>query len=490
MPPPALDALVGLLFGLLGGFLLPGRRQRPVGILLLATGAAWLLGSAFPGAVFLHRGPLVHLLVSYPRGRPKGLLEWLVVALGYLGTVEPVGRNQWVTAGLALVVTGVLVNGQRTASGAERRARLTSSAIGVLLMAILGFGAVARLAGADVDPGLVVVYEVALLASGAAVFADLRWGRWNRAAITSLVIDLGRSEHGGGVRDTLARALSDPDLILGFLDPESGALIDESGRPFPPAPAGGRTRTTLRRDGKDFAVVLHAPGALEDPMLLDSVTALTGLAFANARLQADVLARVGEVEASRRRILEVSDRERAALQEDLRAGADHRLDRVGLLLDPAEAELGDLLRESRASLRDFAQGVHPGSLAEGGLAAAYAELARTVPLPVSLDVPDIRFGAGVELSLYFVCAEALTNAVKYAGATLVQVRLVESADRVRLTVSDDGNGGAVLADPGAASGTGLRGLADRLAVIGGTLTVDSPPGHGTTVTAQVPRRLG
>ncbi|MDQ4038906.1 MAG: hypothetical protein M3313_11305 [Actinomycetota bacterium] len=488
MPPAVLDVSVGVAFCVLGVLLLSRRPLRVAGILMVTTGSAWLLGSLFPAAVFLHRGPLIHLLVGYPRGRPRGRLARLVVAIGYLDSVQPLGRNHFATMAVALVVAAVTVAGYQSASGADRRARLTSSVVGVVLMAVLGVGAGARLAGLDVDPELVVVYQTALLASAAVLFADARWGRWDRATITSLVVDLGRSEDARSVRDKLARALSDPALELGFPGPGTGSLVDETGRLVRLTPAeSGREWTKLRHDGQEIGVVNHARGALDDPALLDSVTALTRMAFENVQLQAAVRGRVSDVEASRRRILEVSDRERQALEAELRSGAVHRLERVKRLLDPTDAELFALLQSSRASLRDFARGVHPRSLAAGGLAAACAELAATMPLPVSVDVPDIRLAAEVELSLYFVCAEALTNVAKYAGASQVKVALAESAGRVRLTVTDDGCGGASLDQAGQTEGTGLRGLADRLAVIGGSLAVESPKGHGTSVIAEVPR---
>lgn len=265
--------------------------------------------------------------------------------------------------------------------------------------------------------------------------------------------------------------------------------MDEAGRRTEPTRTGaGRQWTTLRHAGQDIALLGHGAGALDDPALLDSVTALTRMAYANARLHADVLARVSDVDASRRRILEVSDRERQALEAELRSGTEPRLDLVGRLLGPGAGELAALLRASRTSLRDFALGVHPRSLAEGGLAAACADLARTAPLPVSVDVPDLRLAPEVELSLYFVCAEAVTNVVKYADASRVRIQLVEAGDWITLAISDDGGGGAALDGPGDGCGTGLRGLADRLAVIGGTLTIESPQGQGTTVVAEVPRQ--
>jgi signal transduction histidine kinase len=483
-----LDLLVGILLCVLGGVALLSRRRPAVGALVLTIGVCWLWGSAWPAAVFLYRGPLVHLLVSYPRGRPTGRFAQGAVALGYLDAVQLIGRTQWVTAGLAAVVTGIVLADQRRASGAERRARLTSSVVCCVLMAVLGVGAAARLGGVDVDPELFMIFSLVLLASMAVLVVDAMWGRWNRSAITGLVIDLGRAEDSGTVRDKLALALGDPALQIAFIGPDD-ALVDERGRPVRLIEAGpGRVRTTLRSGGQDIADIVHDVGALDDPVLRDSVTALTGMAFDNARLQADLRSLVTRVTASRRRILEVADDERRELATELSAGPDTRLDLVRRMLDPGDSGLLSLLEQSRLSLADFGRGVYPRALAAGGLAAACAELARSASVPVLTDVPDIRLPAQDELTCYFVCAEALTNATKYANATTMRLTMIDTGDVVRLMISDDGIGGAGL--PAAdACGSGLRGLADRLAVIGGTLTVDSPPGLGTTVTAEVPRRL-
>ena len=179
------------------------------------------------------------------------------------------------------------------------------------------------------------------------------------------------------MRDKLALALGDPALQIAFIGPD-GALVDEGGRPVRLIEAGpGRVRTTLRSDGQDIADIVHDVGALDDPVLRDSVTALTGMAFDNARLQADLRSLVTRVTASRRRILEVADDERRELATELSAGPDTRLDLVRRLLDPADSGLLSLLEQSRLSLADFGRGVYPRALAAGGLAAACAELARS-----------------------------------------------------------------------------------------------------------------
>jgi signal transduction histidine kinase len=143
----------------------------------------------------------------------------------------------------------------------------------------------------------------------------------------------------------------------------------------------------------------------------------------------------------------------------------------------AQRELGDALAE----LRELARGIHPAVLTAQGLGPALEALAGRVPLPVELSVAPGRLPDAVEAAAYYVVAEAVTNAVKYAVAERVQVAVARRDGGVVVTVADDGRGGA---DP--AAGSGLRGLADRVEALDGRLTVDSPPGGGTTVTAVLP----
>jgi signal transduction histidine kinase len=148
------------------------------------------------------------------------------------------------------------------------------------------------------------------------------------------------------------------------------------------------------------------------------------------------------------------------------------------LLDSAGAELDAALAE----LRELARGIHPAVLSDRGLDAALETLAHRAPLPVELTRSEHeRLPEAIELAAYFVVAEALTNVAKYASATHAKVNVAQDNGRLVVEVADDGVGGA---DPD--NGTGLRGLADRLAVIEGRLEVDSPPGAGTTIRARIP----
>jgi signal transduction histidine kinase len=148
------------------------------------------------------------------------------------------------------------------------------------------------------------------------------------------------------------------------------------------------------------------------------------------------------------------------------------------LLDGASSELDAALEE----LRELARGIHPAVLSDRGLDAALETLARRAPLPVELnrDARE-RLPESIELAAYFVVSEALTNVAKYADATHAEVNVARRNGKLLVEVTDDGVGGA---DPD--NGTGLRGLADRLAVIEGRLEVESPPGAGTTIRARIP----
>jgi PAS domain S-box-containing protein len=200
-----------------------------------------------------------------------------------------------------------------------------------------------------------------------------------------------------------------------------------------------------------------------------------------------------ELRGSRARIAAAADGARRRIERDLHDGAQQRLVRLSLTLKLArrrttDPEVGELLdeamddlAEATAELRELARGIHPAVLTEGGLEPALTGLAGRVPLPVRLAVPPVRLPASVEATAYFVVAEALTNAARHAQARRAEVTVVVDGGRVVVEVHDDGRGGAA-----AGAGSGLRGLADRVAAADGTLTVRSPPGAGTTLRVELP----
>ena len=202
-----------------------------------------------------------------------------------------------------------------------------------------------------------------------------------------------------------------------------------------------------------------------------------------------------ELRASRTRLVAAGDEARRRLERNLHDGAQQRLVSLSVALRLAQARLaedpegagemlaqaGEELRLALEELRELARGIHPAVLSDRGLAAALRSLADRSPLPVELEAPARRLPEPIEAAAYYVVSEALANVVKHAGATGASVRVAAPDGRVVVEVADDGVGGA---DPG--GGSGLRGLADRVAVLDGRLDVESPPGGGTRVVAEIP----
>jgi signal transduction histidine kinase len=205
-----------------------------------------------------------------------------------------------------------------------------------------------------------------------------------------------------------------------------------------------------------------------------------------------VQARVEELAASRRRILEARDEERRRLERRLQRGTEARLGELATTLRGGQgsasgeqtrdqiAHAEEQLGQTLAELGRLAQGLHPRVLAKHGLADALAALAKDLPLPIDVNVTGSQLPERVAVAAYFVCAEALANVAKHAAGARVAVTVTLAEDRIRVVVADDVGG----ADP--ERGSGLRGLADRVETVGGTLRVESVPGRGTCLAAEIP----
>jgi len=296
----------------------------------------------------------------------------------------------------------------------------------------------------------------------------------------------------------LREVLSDPHLELRFFLPESEMYVDAGGMPASDVAEDGRERTPVERSGQRLGLVLHDPATAEDPTLLRRVVEAGGLAVEIARLRVGLRRQLAEVEASRSRIVTAANEERRRIERDLHDGAQQRLVSIGLALRHAQHEL-DTSAPQRAGktldgalaevavaieeLRELAHGLPPAQL-DAGLGPAFRELARRMPVAVAVKTPGERFERGLEGAAYFIACEALTNAVKHANATRIELSAGRENGKLVVSVADDGVGGAA---PG--PGSGLSGLFDRVAAYGGTLRIESNQGAGTRLTAELPCAL-
>jgi signal transduction histidine kinase/putative methionine-R-sulfoxide reductase with GAF domain len=221
---------------------------------------------------------------------------------------------------------------------------------------------------------------------------------------------------------------------------------------------------------------------------LEKFTELAATAIANAESQS-------ELAASRRRMVAAADDARRRIERDLHDGIQQQLVSLGMELGAVEAALADEegpreqvasvssgLRRAIDDLREISRGIHPAILAHGGLGAALKALARRSQVPVQLTSSlDGRLPERVEVAAYYIVSEALTNVARHSRASVVSVDVAERDEALELSIRDDGVGGA---EP--RGGTGLIGLKDRVEALGGRLTVESPPGHGTRLVVALP----
>jgi signal transduction histidine kinase len=536
--------VVGWGFIGVGLFAWARRPDNRVGMLMAATGFAWFLAAAgysdvplvfsigaVLGSVFFV--VTIHLLLAFPSGSLQSRFERRLVGFGYALTtvlLVPVwlfadpqqldcddcpenvflvhANESLVTTltailnvvGVAVVcaVLVILVRRWRKATAAQRRFLVPVYSAGAAVIVLLVVTVALQAGGLDRE-ALDVVWVSSIVPFGLVpymfLFTLVRARMIQTGAVGELIARMGEAPRRGELRDELARALGDPTLELVYWLPDDERFVDARGHPVQlPAPGSGRGMTRVERDGKLVAAILH--DALVIDTELDAIGAAAGMAIENERLDAELRAKVAELRDSRSRMLRIGLEERRRLERDLHDGAQQRLVSMALgmrlardrmrddpdtaerILDGAGAELEAALEE----LRELARGIHPAVLSDRGLDAALETLARRAPLPVDLNHESYeRLPESIELAAYFVVSEALTNVAKYADASHATVNVARGNGKLLVEVTDDGVGGA---DPD--KGTGLRGLADRLAVIEGRLEVESPPGAGTTIRAKIP----
>jgi signal transduction histidine kinase len=540
------ELAVGVLFVIAG---LLGCARRPasaVGKLLTVAGLVWLLARALVWAgtnsvvfsaglvlVLLPIAFVAHLAVGFPSGRVVVPFERFVVVSSYVVIIAGVafldlsgcpdcarnllaipaetGLGRWLralvlgaTLGAITAFCAVLVGHWRRGSRAARRVLAPVLPTALLYAAVSAANILSEL-GAPVGLGRqwLWVEDVAILAVPVAFLGGLLRSRLARYGVGELVVELGTTV-GGELRSAVSRALGDPSVEIAYWVRDLDGYVDADGRRELPIDDPDRAVTVITRAEERIGALVHDPALREEPGLLDAVCAAAGLAMENQRLHAEVLARLAEVSASRARIVEAADAERRRVERNLHDGAQQRLVTLSLALTIARSRLanetitsvespgshvGELLSEAAEELvlalrelRELGRGIHPAILTEEGLDAALHSLAERSPVPVELSA---QVGAAlpqqVEAAAYYVVSEALANVAKYAGASMVQVTVHRCARNLRVEVADDGTGGAV-----ARPGSGLEGLGDRVAALDGRLVVDSPPGQGTRVRAEIP----
>jgi signal transduction histidine kinase len=513
--------------------------QRRVGALMWAVGATWFiydLGFIYLPlpytfsrlAAGLWQPLLVHLGISFPSGHLRSRLDRTIVAAAYLLYVslslaanafwDPRDANCSICPSNLLLV-------YRDAGLAE--AIQTAGQVAVVLVGAAALTVVvfhwrkASFAGRRaLDPivwaspplvALVLAYDVlgatyfpwlaplAMISLPAAFLTGLIRLRLARAEVGRLIVDLKAAPPPDRFCQALSRTLRDPTLQVLFRLRETGAYVDEEGRPTTvPAAGRGRAVRVLDYAGEPIAMLIHDEALQDDPQLIEAAAAAASIAIENARLQAEVRAQLRAIRESRARIVAAADSERRRLERDLHDGAQQRLASLLLALRRAQVHLGSGIEQPElatalrvaaeeaglalADLRELARGIHPAILTEAGLGPALESLAQRMRVPTIIEAPPARrFPAQVESAVYFIVSEALANVVKHAQASAVHVSIRDNEAELVVRVRDDGVGGAT-----AKRGGGLQGLADRVGALDGTLEVISRAGAGTAIVASIP----
>jgi signal transduction histidine kinase len=511
------------------------RPANRVGALMTWTGFAWLLNTflasdvpvVFTLAVLgsnLYLAACVHLLLAYPDGRVPTLFQRRLVTATYvlaligplpvlmfgLGTscdecpksvvqvsanTTPGATGDAVTSGMAVgigvILLVILVRRWRNATPPQRRAMAPLLWSGIALTILVASTLGAQTVTGDQVPGILSLSGqlVFALVPFIFLFGMLRSRVASADAVGELLVRLGTSPGTDGLRGLLADALGDRSLqLLHWID---GSWVKRDGRPaeLPGAHDRRRAWTPVELEGERVGAIVHDRSLRAEPEVLNSVAAAAGLAMRGERLEA-------ALRRSRTRIVEAGLAERRRLERNLHDGAQQRLVALSLTLRIAQNQIAKAPEKAEAmvaaaqeeltraleELRELARGIHPAVLSDRGLGPAVEALAVRSPLPVKVvEVPGERLPEPVEAAAYFVIAEALTNVAKYANASAATVAVRRVNGHAHVEVRDDGVGGA---DPG--RGTGLQGLADRVGALDGSLALDSPPGSGTTLRAEIP----
>jgi signal transduction histidine kinase len=466
----------------------------------------------------------LHLFLAYPSGRLAGRTERVVVIIGYVAAVglqvvilmlggfndlhlltvvkretaaEAVQNVQLLTlSALAVIGVGLLWWRWQSLPRWQRRrpAQILINCFSLSLVML----AVLLTAGTFQLPGFEIIRLATFTVAGLAPLAFLAGlldARLAKAGVGQLLVQL-RTDPAPDLRELLAQALRDPTLSLIYWLPQYGSWADQDGNSTTlPKQDSGRRVTLVKQNGEQIAALIYDAALAEEPELVEAVSAAAGIALENGRLEAELRARLRELQGSRSRVVEAQQNERRRLERNLHDGAQQRLValalELGLLAEQADNDPGtqDRLKHARSEvaesldeLRDIARGLHPAVVSGHGLAVALESLAATTPFEVQLQTDGLpRLPEQLEVAAYYVVSESLTNAAEHAQADRVTVEAGITDDTLMVEIVDNGIGGA-----DSERGTGLRGLADRIEALNGRLRVWSPVGKGTRVRAEIP----
>ena len=422
--------------------------RRTEAALLVLAGLAWLVPDV---RTCLDLEPFTHrCLVVEPLRPAAALIDWL-----WLGCF---------VGALAAMVVG---------SGSDRRAWLAAAG------AALAIGIPILLA-----PDVPYALELGFIVAAGVVLAESLLAQAGPELLTAdRVVELAPA---------LAGALGDSSFRIVIRPLEGEGWLGLDGLPTA-EPAGPATPVT--RGGVELARIVHDQATLDDPELRSAVLTAVELVAHNVRLRDDLERQSRGIAVSRRRLVDAGFREQEELARQVDADVTRRLEHlasaIGRIHDvrsdgPVDDRLGAAARRvdvARNDVEGLLRGVYPPALRAAGLIAALRDVADNAPIPVDLDVPGEPLELDIDIAacLYFVCAEAVANTARHAGAGSVRISLSANPHEVTLRVEDAGVGGASLD-----AGTGLRGLRDRIVSMDGQLELDSPPGAGTRLVVTLP----
>jgi signal transduction histidine kinase len=522
----------GLLYVFTGLFAWARRPSNGMGALIVAGGFTWFTAGLFntgvPGLIAIGLvvtsvplAVIVQLLHAFPSGRLHGRASKWTVAVGYFVAVvmqapvylwgqgekggattvleiaddhmlSQVGQYFQAAVGAAVVISTAIILTSRLRRTEPSRRRVVAplmiyGSLAVLFVPISGVlmvtwwpelsleTAVAQL---TVMAGVPVAFVAVVLSGGFATSGEVR----------ELGATLDAEEGRPALRAALREVLGDPHLDLLFRVDDPDRYVDRDGAVVePPPPAADRRLVEVTVGERQVGAIVYDATLIAERDLVEDAARATALAIDNERLTAELLAGRERLRVSRARVIEATDAERRRIARDLHDGLQMRLVLLAMMADRpgadevTMAELNGGLQEAIAELRELVQGVVPAALTERGLYAAAVELTDRMPIPVELDFEPLPgdLPIGIETAGYFVVSEALANAVKHSHAEEVRLSIGRPAGRLRIEVVDDGIGGAL-------PGGGLSGLADRVDAFGGWIEVESPPGEGTRLVAELP----